>query len=94
MAAELMNISTPRIEMSVFIDTGAFLAYRNKEDRYHEIACKLFTEALKGKYGQMYTSDYVYDETLTLALVRTNNSESPRSVVPQSHTDSIMEGVD
>lgn len=59
--------------MSVFVDTGAFLAYRNQKDRYHEIALNLFREALKGKYGQIYTSDYVYDEALTLALTRTNN---------------------
>lgn len=59
--------------MSVFIDTGAFLAYRNKKDKYHEVASKLFTEALNGKHGQMYTSDYIYDEALTLALERTNN---------------------
>ena len=59
--------------MSVFVDTGAFLAYRNQKDKYHEIALKLFIEALKGKYGQIYTSDYVYDEALTLALTRTNN---------------------
>ena len=59
--------------MSVFVDTGAFLAYRNKRDKYHEFALKLFRDALKRKYGQIYTSDYIYDETLTLALVRTNN---------------------
>jgi len=59
--------------MSVFADTGAFLAYRNKKDRYHEVALKLFIDVLKGKYGQIYTSDYIYDEALTLALVRTNN---------------------
>jgi len=59
--------------MSVFVDTGAFLAYRNKKDRYHDIARKLFMDALKGKYGQIYTSDYIYDEAFTLALVRTNS---------------------
>jgi predicted nucleic acid-binding protein len=59
--------------MSLFADTGAFLAYRNKKDRYHETALKLFRDALKGKYGQIYTSDYIYDEALTLALIRTNN---------------------
>lgn len=59
--------------MSVFADTGAFLAYRNQKDIYHEIALKLFRDALKGKYGQIYTSDYVYEEALTLALSRTNN---------------------
>jgi len=59
--------------MSVFVDTGAFLAYRNKKDKYHEVAQKLFMDALKGKYGQIYTSDYIYDEALTLAITRTNN---------------------
>lgn len=59
--------------MSVFVDTGAFLAYRNKKDTYHEVSLKLFRNALKGEYGQMYTSDYIYDEALTLALVRTNS---------------------
>ena len=59
--------------MSVFVDTGGFLAYRNKKDKYHEVAQKFFIEALKGKYGQIYTSDYVYDEALSLAITRTNN---------------------
>ncbi|MFA4957706.1 MAG: PIN domain-containing protein [Candidatus Methanoperedens sp.] len=59
--------------MSIFADTGAFLAYRNKKDKYHETAFKLFQDALTGKYGKIYTSDYIYDEALTLALTRTNN---------------------
>ncbi len=61
--------------MSVFADTGAFLAYRNEKDKYHETALKLFRDALKGKYGQIYTSDYIYDESLTLALIRTKNMD-------------------
>jgi len=59
--------------MSLFIDTGAFLAYRNKKDKYHEVADRLFRIALKGKFGQLYTSDYIYDEALTLAINRTKN---------------------
>jgi predicted nucleic acid-binding protein len=59
--------------MSVFIDTGAFLAYRNKKDKYHRVGFKLFRDAIEGKFGKLYTSDYIYDEALTLALVRTNN---------------------
>lgn len=73
MPAKWTIISTQRIKMSVFVDTGAFLAYRNKKDKYHEVSLKLFRDALKGKYGQVYTSDYIYDEALTLALVKTNN---------------------
>ncbi len=75
--------------MSVFIDTGAFLAYRNKKDRYHEIALKLFRDALKGKYGQIYTSDYIYDEALTLALVRTNNIDVAMDIAEVIHSPRI-----
>ncbi len=66
--------------MSVLADTGAFLAYRNKKDKYHETALKLFRDALKGKYGQIYTSDYIYDEALTLALARTNNLDAAMDI--------------
>jgi hypothetical protein len=66
--------------MSVFVDTGAFLAYRNIKDKYHRVAYRLFRDALKGKFGQMYTSDFIYDEALTLAQVRTGNPEVARDI--------------
>jgi len=75
--------------MSVFADTGAFLAYRNKKDRYHENAIKLFRDALKGKYGQIFTSDYIYDEALTLALIRTNNIDVAMDIAEVIHSPRI-----
>jgi len=75
--------------MSVFADTGAFLAYRNKKDRYHEVALKIFRDALKGKYGQIYTSDYIYDEALTLALARTNNIDVAMDIAEVIHSPRI-----
>ncbi len=38
-------------------------------------AVELLKKALKGEYGEPYTSDYVFDEAVTVALVRTG---SPR----------------
>ncbi|MCG7848082.1 MAG: PIN domain-containing protein [ANME-2 cluster archaeon] len=61
--------------MAVFIDTGAFMAYRNKKDIYHRAANGLVRRALKGEFGLIFTSDYIYDETLTLAMVRTGNKD-------------------
>ena len=75
--------------MSVFADTGVFLAYRNKKDRYHEVALKIFRDALKGKYGQIYTSDYIYDEALTLALARTNNIDVAMDIAEVIHSPRI-----
>ena len=75
--------------MSVFVDTGAFLAYRNKKDKYHDVAQKLFIDALKGKYGQIYTSDYIYDEALTLAITRTNNIDVAMDIAEVIHSPRI-----
>jgi len=61
--------------MAVFIDTGAFMAYRNKKDAHHEKADSIIREALQEKFGRIYTTDFVYDETMTLALVRTGRKE-------------------
>lgn len=44
-------------------------------DRDHERAIRLMDEVRKGKYGLPYTSDYIFDETVTIALVRTGRHE-------------------
>lgn len=66
--------------MSVFIDTGAFMAYRNKRDVYHKEADDLLRRALQREFGAIYTTDFIYDETLTLAMVRTGNKNVAKDV--------------
>jgi uncharacterized protein len=48
----------------------------NKRDEDHERAVSLLREVAEGKYGMAYTSDYVLDEALTVALVRTRRPET------------------
>ncbi|MHA1266054.1 MAG: type II toxin-antitoxin system VapC family toxin [Candidatus Helarchaeota archaeon] len=57
--------------MGVFIDTSGFVAVRNENDINFNPAMKVMHSLLKGEYGSIYTSDYVFDEATTLALVRT-----------------------
>ena len=66
--------------MAVFIDTGAFMAYRNKKDVYHSEADDLLRRALQREFGSMYTTDFIYDETLTLAMVRTGNKNVAKDI--------------
>jgi len=61
--------------MAVFIDTGVFVAARNRSDVNHGRAVELLREALQGRYGALYTSDYVFSEAVTVALVRTGRPE-------------------
>ena len=59
--------------MSVFIDTGIFVAFHNTRDKNHGRALKLIRRAVSGEFGILYTSDYVFDESVTTALIRTKN---------------------
>ena len=66
--------------MAVFIDTGAFMAYRNEKDAYHGEAVNLLRRALKREFGTIFTTDYVYDETMTLVMVRTGNKNVAKDI--------------
>jgi predicted nucleic acid-binding protein len=57
--------------LTVFIDTGIFVAYFNKKDENHERALVIMKEVVEVKYGLVFTSDYVFDETVTTILSRT-----------------------
>src|SRR3990170_235169 len=61
--------------MAVFIDTGIFVALRNADDEFHARSKELMKQALKGELGRIYTSDYVVDEAVTTALVRTKKHD-------------------
>lgn len=61
--------------MAVFVDTGVFVALRNADDELHVRGKQLMKKALKGEFGRVYTSDYVIDEAVTTALVRTRRHD-------------------
>ena len=60
----------------IFIDTNIFVALANKKDRDHQTSVRLADRLRKGEFGQPYTSDYVFDETVTTALVRTKRQDA------------------
>jgi predicted nucleic acid-binding protein len=61
--------------MAVFVDTGIFVAVRNRKDRNHGRATDLMRRGLKAEFGIINTSDYVIDEAVTTALARTRNHQ-------------------
>jgi len=61
--------------LAVFVDTGVFVALRNADDELHARSKQLMKKALKGKFGRAYTSDYIIDEAVTTALVRTRRHD-------------------
>jgi len=57
--------------VAIFIDSGIFIALRNADDENYERSISLMKRALKGEFGLIYTSDYIFDESITTALIRT-----------------------
>lgn len=66
--------------MSVFMDTGVFVAFHNTRDTNHNRALELLRSIVDGELGTAYTSDYVFDEAVTAALVRTRRPENALAV--------------
>lgn len=48
----------------LFIDTNIFLALDNIRDVHHNKAVELWKEIEAGKYGNYFTTDYVFNEVM------------------------------
>jgi uncharacterized protein len=59
----------------VFVDTGAFVALRNRAEREHRPA-RTTLKRLVEEGAQLFTSNYVFAETCTALLVRVGRSEA------------------
>ena len=59
--------------MSVLLDTSALIAVRNADDKNHRKTLEMMTHMLHGEYGKVFVSDYIFDEAVTLAYIRTGS---------------------
>ena len=67
--------------MSVFVDTGVFYAHHDVDASRHDSALQALNLLLQStEYGQVVTSDYVYDEVVTLTQRRTGDPEPARTI--------------
>jgi predicted nucleic acid-binding protein len=66
--------------MSVFLDTGLYYALQNQSGRGHDAAKGAFETVLAGRYGTAFTSEYVYDEAVTLVRKRTGRYDEAKTV--------------
>jgi uncharacterized protein len=59
--------------MTVFVDTGVFFAHHDVTAARHDAATDAMRAVLTGRFGRPYTSDYVFDEAVTLTRTRTGS---------------------
>ncbi|WP_436930125.1 type II toxin-antitoxin system VapC family toxin [Halosimplex halobium] len=66
--------------MSVFLDTGLYYALQNEGSSRHEPARTAFDAVFRGRFGSAFTSEYVYDEAVTLVRKRTGRYDEAKTV--------------
>jgi len=80
--------------MSVFVDTGVFYAHHDTDASRHSVGTDALNAVLKSpEYGYVLTSDYVYDEVVTLTQRRTGDMaagiEVGRRIRGEGYPDAI-----
>lgn len=74
--------------MTVLVDTGVLYAEHDTDASRHESAVRALEAVYDGAFGQPYISDYIYDEAVTLTLVRGD------SVQPATRLGERLRGID
>lgn len=62
--------------MTIFLDTGIFFSTYNLDDVLNRDGAAIYVSAFSGKWGAVYTSDYIIDETCTLLKIRAGSEFS------------------
>ncbi len=80
---------------SVYIDTGAYLAYFCKRDQHHSRAYELWNR-LEDKQNQTITTNHIIDEVATLLARRINkaNMFAKKEVVLSLTAESFISAAD
>jgi predicted nucleic acid-binding protein len=75
----------------LFVDTGAFYARADEDDRHHETATRLFDGIRSGDvpYRPVFTSQSVLAELATLALYKLGHSGAVRALNAVRTSESI-----
>ena len=57
----------------IFLDSSLLVAYAVSGDSNHVNAVRVVDRIVSGEFGKAVTSDYVFDETVTVILARTKS---------------------
>jgi predicted nucleic acid-binding protein len=75
----------------IFVDTGAFYARADKDDKHHKTAIQLFNDIRSGDvaYRPIFTSHFVLSEFATLALYKLGHRDAVRALNAIRESESI-----
>ncbi|MBI4162976.1 MAG: type II toxin-antitoxin system VapC family toxin [Candidatus Aenigmarchaeota archaeon] len=74
----------------IFLDTSLIIAYKIDNDQNHETALKIMAKISEGHFGNTVISDYIFDESLTVALAKTRELKAAVEIGEELMTIQII----
>jgi len=59
----------------IFLDSSFIIAYLNEADENHAKSLNIVKDIDRGRYGTPVITDYIFDEVVTVMLIKTKNLE-------------------
>ncbi|MEM2990846.1 MAG: PIN domain-containing protein [Halobacteria archaeon] len=59
----------------ILLDSSLIVAYSNESDENHARALQIVRDLERDKYGTLVITDYIFNEVVTVMLVKTKNLE-------------------
>ncbi len=57
----------------IFLDSSFLVSVEVVTDQNHNRAVEIMDEIIRGEFGEAVTSDYIFDETITVTFARTKD---------------------
>ncbi len=81
--------------MSIFIDTGVFYAHHDKDASRHDVGVTALNRILTADdHGRAVTSDYIYDEAVTVTHRRTGRIDAAIELGRRIRGDGYPDAID
>ena len=62
--------------MAIFIDASVLVAFANEDDIHNKKAIKIINSVVLNEYGQALTTDYIFDEAVSVTLRKSNKKNA------------------
>lgn len=59
----------------IILDSSFIVAYKIENDFHHQKAIEIMKGIVAGKYGEVYVTDYIFDESVTIVFGKTKKLE-------------------
>jgi hypothetical protein len=78
----------------ILLDSSLIIAYSNVADVNHKKALQIVKDIYRGKYGTPVITDYIFDEVVTVMLVKTKSIKKVAELGETLLNSSLMFRVD